>query len=279
MNKTKHRQMKQINKAAVLCAALMGIVMAGSACCGKKAGTAQSAVESKTIESRVVDGEWLVRRLKGKTLPKEVQMDLIIKQAEGKIAGRAACNRYFGEVTGLSEGKVQFGSIGSTRMACPEMEYEAAFFEALRATKAYGFADDGALLLSDEAGAVVLELSRKAEGETTADARLHDIWVATHIGSDAVDKEDVPTLEINLTEMTCSGYDGCNSYMGSIKQATASALTLGDMAGTLRMCHDMATPDKYSQALHAVRTYRLDGLTLHLYDAEGKEVLTFKKAD
>lgn len=270
--------MKSVKWVAMLCATLMGIVMVGYACCGKKVG-AQSVVAQEAVAGKSIDGEWLAVRLRGNAVPKQVQMDLVINQSDRKISGRSACNRYFGQIEELSEGKIQLGSIGSTRMACPELQYEAAFFEALRSVRGYRLADERVLLLTDEAGAVVLELSRKAEGDTTANERLHDIWVATHIGSEELGKDDLPTLEINLMEMTCSGYDGCNSYMGGIKQATASALILGDMAGTLRMCHDMTVSNKFAQALNDVRSYRLDELTLHLYDAEGREVLTFKKAD
>jgi heat shock protein HslJ len=51
---------------------------------------------------------------------------------EGKVAGRAFCNRFFGTVK-VSGEKIGFTGLGATKMACPEpvMSQEAKYLSAL----------------------------------------------------------------------------------------------------------------------------------------------------
>ncbi|MFT5065100.1 MAG: heat shock protein HslJ [Yoonia sp.] len=50
----------------------------------------------------------------------------------GRITGRGPCNRYFADQTAPYPW-FSIGTIGSTRMACPDLSAEAQFFEALGA--------------------------------------------------------------------------------------------------------------------------------------------------
>jgi heat shock protein HslJ len=63
----------------------------------------------------------------------------------GRVAGQASCNRFFGPVT-ITGDAIQFGVLGSTRMACPEpaSAQETRYLSALRG--ANRFEIDGASL-------------------------------------------------------------------------------------------------------------------------------------
>ncbi len=63
----------------------------------------------------------------------------------GRAAGHTGCNRYFGSVT-LAGNRIEFGGIGSTRMACPEpvMTQEHLFLKSL--AEATRFETDGQTL-------------------------------------------------------------------------------------------------------------------------------------
>ncbi|WP_298858329.1 META domain-containing protein [uncultured Sulfitobacter sp.] len=50
----------------------------------------------------------------------------------GEIAGHGPCNRYFGAMTAPYPW-FDTGPIGSTRMACPDLEVETVFLQALEA--------------------------------------------------------------------------------------------------------------------------------------------------
>ncbi len=56
--------------------------------------------------------------------------------ADGRVSGRAGCNRYTGTWT-LDGARIEMGPFAATRMACPEavMDQESRFLEALDAVE------------------------------------------------------------------------------------------------------------------------------------------------
>ncbi|MCB1422041.1 MAG: META domain-containing protein [Nitratireductor sp.] len=79
-------------------------------------------------------------------------------EAEGRVAGDAGCNRFFGSYEEDGDA-LKIGPLGTTRMACiPDMmATEKRFLEALG--KAAAFKRNGTkLTISDAAGAPLLEL-------------------------------------------------------------------------------------------------------------------------
>lgn len=76
----------------------------------------------------------------------------------GKVAGNGGCNSYSGPAK-FVRGRVQIGPLVATRMACDNSASEQAFFSALE--RAYAFnVDGGTMVLLDEAGMVLVSLSR-----------------------------------------------------------------------------------------------------------------------
>ena len=56
--------------------------------------------------------------------------------ADTMVAGRTNCNRFFGKYE-KQDGKLEFGNLGMTRMACPDMQYEDAFVKMLDEVDGY----------------------------------------------------------------------------------------------------------------------------------------------
>ncbi len=77
-----------------------------------------------------------------------------------RVSGHSSCNRVSGSYTEAGAGKIQFGQMISTRMACPDMKTEAKFLDALGRVNSYNLSAD-TLLLKDEAGTVSLRLLLK----------------------------------------------------------------------------------------------------------------------
>lgn len=109
---------------------------------------------------------------------------------------------------------------------------------------------------------------------------LHDIWASTHINDETTsDSENIPTLEINITEMKVFGTDGCNNFTGDIKNVTSKTIEFGALASTRKMCANMETPDKFNQALNKIVSYKRENLNLYFFDSEGEKILSLKKVD
>lgn len=85
------------------------------------------------------DVKWVLESMDGKSLQmKENDKEVFIEfnGTDKRASGMAGCNRFFGayEMEGT---KLNFSQMGSTRMACPEMETETSFFQVLDRTDAY----------------------------------------------------------------------------------------------------------------------------------------------
>lgn len=115
--------------------------------------------------------------------------------------------------------------------------------------------------------------------------RIHDIWALEAIDGKTVerpndnDRMQIPSIEINLTEMRIMGTDGCNNFHGSIKSIEEDELKLGPIAATMKMCYNMEIPNKFNVAINKVGTYKIENLKLYFFDEKGTELLRFKKVD
>ncbi|MBU2919730.1 DUF4377 domain-containing protein [Winogradskyella psychrotolerans] len=131
-----------------------------------------------------------------------------------------------------------------------------------------------------DASSIQYDLIKVLEKKQDPKLAIHDIWAATHVNGKAIEStSNVPTLELNTTEMRASGANGCNNYTGQIKNITSDTIEFGAIASTRKMCMDMAIPDSFDQAFNSISTYKKEGLTLYFYNEAGDEMLRFKKVD
>lgn len=77
---------------------------------------------------------------------------------EGEVTGQAPCNRYFAAQS-VPYPWFQVHNIGATRMACPELDAEAAFFAALEDMTLSEVLGD-TLILTNEAGRKMVFVAR-----------------------------------------------------------------------------------------------------------------------
>jgi copper homeostasis protein (lipoprotein) len=62
--------------------------------------------------------------------------------AQARVTGNASCNRFFGTYDLTANNRLEFApNLASTRMACPELERERAFLDALGRVDNYAIAD------------------------------------------------------------------------------------------------------------------------------------------
>ena len=106
----------------------------------------------------LVGTSWVAEDINGQGVLAQAQSTLTFVSAQ-QIAGRAACNQYFGSVE-LVGGTAHLRPAGTTRMACPPavMEQETRFLDALGAVSTFRF-DGGKLLLLDDSGWVRMRLA------------------------------------------------------------------------------------------------------------------------
>ncbi len=112
--------------------------------------------------------------------------------------------------------------------------------------------------------------------------RLNDIWALKAINGKMIDVENFqkhPVLEIHLNDMKIFGNDGCNNMFGAVENLDDQNINFGAMGGTKMACPNMELSTEYTSALGKTKTFKLEGLQLYFYDADGNELLKFQKVD
>jgi len=67
---------------------------------------------------------------------------LIIHKRDNRINGNSGCNNFFGTYELFETNSIKFSQIGSTKMACPDMQPEYLFFKALGLVNSYTLIGD-----------------------------------------------------------------------------------------------------------------------------------------
>lgn len=127
--------MKALSKIAVLAAT--AALTAG--CCNCRS-------YQKKTRRPLAGTEWQLIQLEGRTVKPESGTFTVTLSSEGnRLAGVGACNRLTGTYQTDEKRTLKIGPLASTRMACPGMEQERKFTEALEAATHYDM--DGPMLL------------------------------------------------------------------------------------------------------------------------------------
>ncbi len=107
-----------------------------AACAGKTPGDSSG---DKTVAAKddLTGTAWRLEDVAGAGIVdgSEATLEFL---AEGKVAGRGSCNRFFGTAKASGE-SIGFTGLGSTKMACAEalMDQEAKYLAALEGAKRF----------------------------------------------------------------------------------------------------------------------------------------------
>ncbi|HLO80295.1 MAG TPA: META domain-containing protein [Chitinophagaceae bacterium] len=97
---------------------------------------AQAAVS----DAPITDTYWKLTELLGKpvdTTVKRKEMFLQFEKESGRVTGSGGCNSVSGTYTTEANGRITLSKMISTRMACPAMQDESAFLQALSKVNTY----------------------------------------------------------------------------------------------------------------------------------------------
>ncbi|MBX7107764.1 MAG: META domain-containing protein [Chitinophagales bacterium] len=192
-------------------------------------------------------------------------------------AGFAGCNRMAGKITLPDKGAISFEKGAITMMACPYMEQESAFIDALTSCTRYSMNGDEMMLYN--AGKDTLSMSKRIPS-ANLNLRLIDIWVLeTMNGKKAEPKSygvELPRLEIN-SQFNFTGTTGCNDLSGTIT-ADDHAITLTMQHITKNACSNALIEAAFTEALKSSNTWTIANNRLTL-SKNGKALLVFRKAD
>lgn len=201
-----------------------------------------------------------------------------IKFSEGKLAGSAGCNRYFGGYE-LEGDQVRFTSqMGSTQMACvpPTADQEQRYLALLPQATSWN-QEPGHLTLSDKEGTSLLEFV----GVEPASLEATE-WQASGInnGTGGV----ASTASTNLATAvfsngTVSGSGGCNRFNAAY-EIEGDHISISPAAATRKFCTEpegiMDQEQQFFAALGRARTYQVTPGKLELRDEKGSLQVGFR---
>jgi len=211
-----------------------------------------------------LDGSaWTMPLAPGDTATQQVPT---LSLAGGRASGSDGCNRFTGSFS-TTPGKLQFGQLAGTQMACPledDAQLARVFLDALERTRSYRI-EGGRLVLLDASNAELLSLQRQATGLAGS------AWQATayNNGRQAVVGVITGTaLRLQFLDGgQVAGSGGCNSFSGSWR-LDGQRLSIGPLAATRKACAQpdgvMAQEAAFLRALESATTARREGSGLEL---------------
>jgi heat shock protein HslJ len=123
-------------------------------------------LRKSVTDERIEDRRWQLVELNGRSIELAAGRDrpyLELEATEARATGNASCNRFFGSYELAAGNRIRFEpNIGATMMACPELELEREFLDALASVDNYTLGD-GTLSLN-RARMVPLARFRAADG-------------------------------------------------------------------------------------------------------------------
>ena len=102
---------------------------------------------------------------------------------------------------------------------------------------------------------------------TSADYRLHDIWVLKEMNGKILTTDDyakeAPRMEINVKDKKVMGYTSCNNFFGGLL-TEADKITFSDLASTRMFC-EKSVENEFLKALEEAERFEIKDLHLLLY--------------
>lgn len=155
-------------------------------------------------------------------------------------------------------------------------EFKPGYLQKIEVTETYLNKND----VPADASSIKYTLNKIIEEVKDEILGINDIWVPISIFKKPIlNKTNLPNFGIQISQMSLSGNDGCNSFSGKITELTSTKIKFSGIAATQRMCLDMEITDLFNAAINKTTHYKKSGLKLYFFDEAGNEIMILKKVD
>ena len=194
-----------------------------------------------------------------------------------KITGYTGCNNFFGTYSLTNPDLIQFSSVGTTKMACPDLEIsEGEFLDIFNATDNYRI-EGGKLNLYQ--GRVLLATFKKTLKLTNPIVEKY--WKLKTLDGKEVVMDENQEREVyfilKANDNRVVGFGGCNSISGEYEFKTGNKIAFDKVITTLMACPDHTfREDLFLKVFERADHYELDGDILKLKKGKNKTLATFE---
>lgn len=258
---------------------IVSICIASAALAMFSCRTAEKATSLSSI-----NGEWNIIEVNGSKITPDESNSLpfiAFDTTTGRLSGNSGCNRMMGSFDiNAKPGSIDFKSIGSTRMMCPDMTTENNVLNALAQVKGYKKAGKSKVFLCNSSNRPVVVLEKKE-----SDVKLSILkgeWKIISVNGEDIPSgmEKQPSLTFDLKEKRIHGNAGCNLINGGFEtnESNAKSISFPAVISTMMACPDMEVEGKILKAINEVKSFDvLSGGGIGFYNADGALVLVLQK--
>lgn len=234
-------------------------------------------LEQQNDTREAINGDWNIQKISGQSVQKTpLQPTFNVDLNQLTISGVDGCNQYQAKLDNLGLSDIRPMPARSTKKMCLDMTTPNQIQAKLDQISNYTL-NNFDLVLNDDHGKELFRLMRP--NNLTI---LNDIWAFNKLS--AINKQDnslknPPQFEINVSQKTLRGFDGCNQFKANITTLNQQQMSFGPIMSSKMLCPDMKLPTSFMQSLSQTAWYKLEPLQLHLYDQENQLLIIMKKVD
>lgn len=223
-------------------------------------------------------GEWNIVAIDGKNViaPAGQELPYVgFDVKNGQIFGNASCNSIFGYFdTKSADGVIRLSDIGTTRMACPDMQLEQSIVNAFGRVDKYRLTSSGDVELC-AGGKVVMTLAKRQPTVSSAD--LDGEWSIVEIAGVPVDEDGDYSITFDSSQSTFGCTTDCN-IIGGTYQSEFVDLTMNVENSTMMDCPESIIEDQLKAVLPQIASFgALPETGIGLYSADGVLLLTLRR--
>lgn len=240
-----------------------------------------SCSSSKKATIADMKGEWDIVSLNGEAVKAGVAEQPFIgfDTKEGRIYGRSGCNRILGQLDmTAAPGEISFAQMGSTRMACPNMDLENNVLQTLSGVTGYKKTGNDSFTFYNADKKAVAVVKKRCG--VMKPSELAGEWLIISVeGVEAKSEMDIaPFMAFDLEESRVNGNAGCNLFNSAITLEEGQSIAFSLGASTMMSCPDMELEQLVLGALGKIRKYgRMSNGNLGLFDHSGNVCIELKK--
>lgn len=101
--------------------------------------------------------EWVLLELNGKAVSLDTsfpQKPRLVFEKDNRVSGNLGCNSFGGNLELQSDNGIKISEISATQMACPNLEVEQMFLDALQKAKSFAVESNTLILSNDKKEAI-----------------------------------------------------------------------------------------------------------------------------
>lgn len=251
----------------------------------------KEAMMSIALPHESISGKWVISGIYTEDKKEDVTTKnfLIDFNEEAKKITGKVCNGFSGSLSTQKGNKLTIGQLMSTKMFCPEMEFENRIMTALQKANSYGFDNDTLVLTIDGQKLLALILQKQTPGVQTDTTKkpatelkdgINSVpWYFTSYSfeNNTVDISKLGSFILfNGNEQKVTGHAPCNNFFGTaiveVVNDKNGKLKLNKIGATMMACENLSTEQIIMKLLAMVDSYEISGHSLAL-KVVGKTVL------